>query len=92
MIDNPPSVREREGIMDELIARLVANVGVDRAAAEKAVGIIFDFLRKEGPPDKVQALIDRLPGAQALMQAQQGRATAAAACSPWAASWAPAPR
>jgi len=57
--------------MDELIARLVANVGVDRAAAEKAVGIILDFLRKEGPPDKVQALIDKLPGAQALIEAQQ---------------------
>jgi hypothetical protein len=58
--------------MDELIARLVANVGVDRVAAEKAVGIILDFLRKEGPADKVQALIDRLPGAEALIQAQQG--------------------
>jgi hypothetical protein len=57
--------------MDELIARLVANVGVDRAAAEKAVGVILDFLSKEGPPDKVQALIDKLPGAQALIQAQQ---------------------
>ena len=57
--------------MEELIARLVANVGVDRAAAEKSVGIILDFLVKEGPPDKVQVLIDRLPGAQALLQAQQ---------------------
>lgn len=56
--------------MDELIGRLVANVGVDRAAAEKAVGIIFDFLRKEGPADKVQALLDRVPGAQALADAQ----------------------
>jgi hypothetical protein len=54
--------------MEELIARLVANVGVDKVAAEKAVGIILDFLRKEGPPDKVQALVDRLPGAEALMQ------------------------
>jgi hypothetical protein len=57
--------------MDELIGRLVAKVGVDRTAAEKAVGIILDFLRKEGPADKVQALIDRLPGAEALLQAQQ---------------------
>ncbi|HEY8000150.1 MAG TPA: DUF2267 domain-containing protein [Pseudolabrys sp.] len=57
--------------MEELIARLVANVGVDRVAAEKSVGIILDFLVKEGPPDKVQALIDRLPGAQALLEAQQ---------------------
>jgi hypothetical protein len=67
---NPPSVREHEGIMEELIARLVANVGVDRTAAEKSVGIILDFLRKEGPADKVQALIDLLPGAEALLQAQ----------------------
>ena len=58
--------------MDELIARLIANVGIDQAQAERAVGIIFDFLRKEGPADKVQALIDRLPGAQELMQSQQG--------------------
>ena len=57
--------------MDELIARLVANVGVDRATAEKAVGIILDFLSKEGPPDKVQTLIDKMPGARALLQAEQ---------------------
>jgi|SRR5215831_21422116 len=60
--------------MDELIARLVANVGVDREAAEKAVGIILDFLAKEGPPDKVQALIDKLPGGQAVLDAQKGDA------------------
>jgi hypothetical protein len=57
--------------MEELIGRLVAYVGVDRVAAEKAIGIILDFLRKEGPPDKVQALINSLPGAEALLQAQQ---------------------
>ena len=57
--------------MDELVARLVANVGVDQATAEKSIGIILDFLRKEGPADKVQALLDRLPGAEALLQAQQ---------------------
>jgi hypothetical protein len=70
--DNPPSARAREGIMDELIARLVANVGVDRDAAEKAVGVIFEFLLKEGPPDKVKALMERLPGAEELMEAQEG--------------------
>lgn len=57
--------------MEELIARLVANVGVDRTAAEKSVGVILDFLSKEGPPDKVQALIDMLPGAQAVLDAQR---------------------
>ncbi|MGB6447643.1 MAG: DUF2267 domain-containing protein [Xanthobacteraceae bacterium] len=52
--------------MDELIARLVADVGIDRSAAEKAVGIILDFLVKEGPADKVQPLMTKLPGAEAL--------------------------
>ena len=58
--------------MDELIARLVAKTGIDQGAAEKAVGVIFEFLRKEGPPDKVQALIERLPGAEELMESQEG--------------------
>jgi hypothetical protein len=57
-----------EASMDELVGRLVANVGVDRPVAEKAVGIILDFLVKEGPADKVQPLIARLPGADALLQ------------------------
>lgn len=54
--------------MDELIARLVADVGIDRATAEKAVGIIFDFLVKEGPADKVQPLLAKLPGVEEMMQ------------------------
>jgi len=51
--------------MDELVERLAARCGVERSAAEKAVGIILDFLRKEGPPEKVQALMDKMPGAEA---------------------------
>lgn len=66
----PADSAGREGLMNELIDRLVANVGIDQAAAEKSVGIILDFLKKEGPPDKVQALIDKLPGAEALLAAQ----------------------
>jgi len=58
--------------MDELISRLVAFVWNDTAATEKAVAIMFEFLRKEGPPDKVQALLERLPGAVELMEAQAG--------------------
>ena len=52
--------------MDELIGRLVANVGIDRAAAATAVGIILDFVANEGPPDKVQSFLAKLPGADAL--------------------------
>jgi hypothetical protein len=54
--------------MDELIGRLVAETGIDRAAAEKAVGIILDFLVKEGPADKIEPLLAKLPGAEALIQ------------------------
>ena len=56
--------------MDELIGRLVANAGVERGAAEKSLAIILDFLRKDGPADKVQALLDRIPGAEALLAQQ----------------------
>ena len=55
--------------MDELVDRIVAQVGVDRAVAEKSVGIIFDFLSKEGPTEKVHALLAQLPGADAAMAA-----------------------
>jgi len=55
--------------MEELIGRIVANVGVDRSVAEKSVGIILDFLLKEGPTDKVQMLVDKLPGAAEAVQA-----------------------
>ena len=55
--------------MDELVDRIAAKVGVDRTVAEKSVGIIFDFLSKEGPTEKVQALLDQLPGANAAIAA-----------------------
>jgi hypothetical protein len=54
--------------MDEFKGRLVTDFGVDRPTIEKASGIIFDFLAKEGPPDKAQTLPSKPPGAQALMQ------------------------
>jgi hypothetical protein len=57
--------------MDELIAHLVATTGVDRTQAEKSIGIILDFLLKEGPSDKVQALIAQLPGAEQAVAAEQ---------------------
>jgi hypothetical protein len=56
--------------MNELIDRLVATVGIDKRTADKAVGIIFNFLKKEGPSERVQSLINGLPGAAALMESQ----------------------
>jgi hypothetical protein len=51
--------------MDDLTGRLVANAGVDRTAAEKAVGIIAQFLTKEGPTEKARALIRSMSGVDA---------------------------
>ena len=53
--------------MDELVGLLADKAGIDDAVAEKTVGIILGFLRSEGPTDKVQALIDTIPGAEAAI-------------------------
>jgi hypothetical protein len=64
-VHDPPSVREgADKNMDELVGRLVAELGIDRQVAEQAVGIILAFLIKEGPADKVKPLIDAIPGAE----------------------------
>jgi hypothetical protein len=55
--------------MDELMGQLAAKAGIDSAVAEKSIGIILGFLRNEGPSDKVQALIDRIPGAETAISA-----------------------
>ena len=55
--------------MDELVGRLAAKAGIDSAVAEKTIGIVLGFLRNEGPSDKVQALIDQIPGAEAAIAA-----------------------
>jgi len=59
--------------MDELTGRLAAEAGIDSALAEKTIGIMLGFLRHEGPPDKVQVLIDQIPGAEAAIAASPSR-------------------
>ena len=76
---HPLTAAERDvvGRMDELLGRLGAKVGIDRPTAEKAVGIILAFLRKEGPSDKVQTLIAGMPGAEAWLRAHPDNAAGA---------------
>ena len=57
--------------MDELTGRLTAKVGIEDTVAEKTIGIILGYLRNEGPSDKVQALIDKIPGAEAAISASE---------------------
>src|SRR5436309_7801763 len=58
--------------MDELIGRLAQKAGIDDAIAEKTIGIILGFLRNEGPSDKVQALIETIPGAAIAASSKNG--------------------
>jgi hypothetical protein len=55
--------------MDELIALLATKAGIEDAVAEKTIGIILGFLRNGGPSEKVQMLIDRIPGAEVAIAA-----------------------
>lgn len=59
--------------MDELIGRLTSAAGIDAEQAKRAVEIILGFLKKEGPPGAVEAMLDKLPGAhEALAAAGSG--------------------
>jgi hypothetical protein len=55
--------------MDELIGQQASKAGIDTTVAEKTIGIMLGFLRGEGPSDKVQALIAKIPGAEAAIAA-----------------------
>jgi hypothetical protein len=55
--------------MEELINRVVANVGLDPAVAEKAVGLILGFLQKNAPEGEVSSMFDSMPGAADLAAA-----------------------
>lgn len=59
--------------MEELINRLVANVGIDAGLAQKAVGIILGFLQKEGPSEEVNTLLANMPGAESLIAEHAGQ-------------------
>ena len=54
--------------MEDLIARIVSNVGIDEATARSAVRTILSFLYQEGDREKVIALSERIPGSQAFIE------------------------
>jgi len=55
--------------MDELIARITGNHGVDDSTARQAVRTILSFLHEEGDREKVAELAARIPGAEAYIEA-----------------------
>ena len=58
--------------MEELISRITSSVGIDASTTQSAVGIILDFLNKEGPQDAVSQVLDAIPGARGAVEAAAG--------------------
>jgi hypothetical protein len=58
--------------MEELIGRITAAAGIDSGLATKAIGMILNFLQKEGPAAEVGQLIGALPGAEEVMAGASG--------------------
>jgi hypothetical protein len=58
--------------MQELIDRIVANVGIESDLAQKSVGLILGFLQKEGPAAEVGQMFDAMPGAADLAAEHAG--------------------
>ncbi len=57
--------------MEELVQRVAAAAGITPDKAETAIGLIFAFLKKDGPAAEVDALLAELPGApQAAAKAE----------------------
>ena len=53
--------------MEDIIAKVAAAAGVDTSVAEKAVGAILGFLKKEAPAEHVATMMEKLPGAEGLI-------------------------
>ncbi|MFN3131792.1 MULTISPECIES: DUF2780 domain-containing protein [Stappiaceae] len=58
--------------MQELISRIMARAGIEQQQAEDGLGIILGFLNKEAPAEKMQQVLDALPGAADLLAARAG--------------------
>lgn len=58
--------------MEELINRVVTNVGLEPAVAEKAIGMILGFLQKNGPDAEVATMFQAMPGSAELAAAHAG--------------------
>jgi len=61
--------------MEELIARIVANVGINEGLAKTAVGIILNMFKNNGDSGLVGQLMSALPGSGDLADAAAGQSS-----------------
>jgi hypothetical protein len=62
--------------MEELITRIVTNVGVDESTARQAVRIILSFLYQQGDRDRVVELAGKIPGAAEYIEQSEDDSSA----------------
>jgi hypothetical protein len=48
--------------MNELVQRLMERAHLSQEQAERAVGVVADFLREHASGDQLQGLVGRIPG------------------------------
>jgi len=60
--------------MEDLINRVVENVGIDSATAQPAIGVVLNLLKSVLPEGTVQSLMSAIPGADTLMDAAKAQA------------------
>ena len=53
--------------MQELVDRVAAAASIDSSLAEKSIGIILGFLKKEAPAAEMGQLMAAIPGAEAMV-------------------------
>ena len=58
--------------MEELYSRVAQAAGIDAGVAQKAVGQILAFLKKEGPAEPVAEVFGKIPGAAEAAAAAGG--------------------
>ena len=60
--------------MQDLINRVVQNVGIDAGVAQPAIGVVLNLLKSVLPDGVVSSLMGAIPGADALMSAADSQA------------------
>lgn len=58
--------------MNELVTQISEKVGIDPALAEKAVGLMLNFLQTEGDSEAVSRMIAAIPGGADLVSGATG--------------------
>lgn len=60
--------------MQDLINRVVQNVGIDASTAQPAIGVVLNLLKSVLPESVVSSLMSAIPGSDALLGAADSQA------------------